>query len=251
MNASERWSMVFDWPSRHAVHVALPAMMIVSVLLHGVGLLVFQLRPTAEPLSTRRSASVYFLSPTAADTGTLVPMIAAADPSLFSAATSEDRDIWLLPSSDYPPSFEGLRQKFASLPEEKQAAPPSLLSFDSVRARGHGSKKPPATQTPLPTKIALEGDLSGMVFEMAPEIAFVAPERKNLFPTEFLIASGPDGRLLHAFPLASSGDEQIDRAALRGLMEGRVKSASDSPGEVLWGRATFLWGSDVQRVPTP
>lgn len=251
MNAGQRLSMVFDWPSRHAVHVALPAMMIVSVLLHGVGLLVFQLRPPAEPLSTRRSASVYFLSPTAADTGNIVPMIASADPSLFSAATSEDRDIWLLPSSDYSPSFDGLRQKFASLPEESQAAPSSLLSFDSVRAGGRGTTPPLATQTLLPTKIALDGDHSGMVFEMAPGITFMAPERKNLFPLEFLIASGPDGHLLHAFPLVSSGDEQIDRAALRGLMGGRVKTPTDSPGKVLWGRATFLWGSDVQRVPTP
>lgn len=251
MNAGERLSMVFDWPSRHSVHVMLPAMMILSVILHGVGLMVFQLRPPAEPLSNRRSAALYFLSPTAAETGTIVPMIASADPSLFSAATSEDRDIWLLPGSDYSPSFDGVRQKFASLPAGDPSPATPLLSFDSVRAGIHGSKKPPARQAPLATKIALEGDHAGMIFELAPGISFVAPERKNLFPLEFLIASGPDGRVLHAFPLASSGDEQIDRAALRGLMGGRFKMRGDPPAENLWGRATFLWGSDVQRMPTP
>ncbi len=250
MNAGERLSMVFDWPSRHAVHVVLPAMMIVSVLLHGVGLMVFQLKPPAEPVSTRRSASVFFLSPTAADTGKILPMIASADPALFSAATSEDRDIWLLPSSDYSPSFDGLRPEFASLPAEPHADPPSLLSFDAVRAGDRGTKKYLEQKAPLPTKIVLEGDHAGMEFEMAPGISFAAPERKNLFPLEFLIASGPDGRLLHAFPLVSSGDEQIDRAALRGLMGGHVKIPAASSKELLWGQATFLWGADIQRIPT-
>ncbi len=243
--------MVFDWPSRHAVHVVLPAMMIVSVLLHGAGLLVFQLKPPAEPVSTRRSASVYFLAPSSTETGKILPRIASADPSLFSAATSEDRDIWLLPGSDYSPSFDGHRQKFASLPEGEAAAPPPLLSFGAVKAGGRGVKKNPEALSALPSTIVFEGDHSGMTFEIAPGISFLAPERKNLFPLEFLIASGPDGNLLHAFPLASSGDEQIDRAALRGLMGGRFKPPADSSREVRWGRATFLWGSDVQRIPTP
>lgn len=251
MSAGERLSMVFDWPSRHAVHVVLPAMIIVSVLLHGVGLFVFQLKPPAEPTITRRSASVYFLSPTAADTGKIVPIIASADPSLFSAATSEDRDIGLLPSSDYSPSFDGLRQKFAALPLADQSAPTSLLSFHAVGSGVRRNISPSTTQTPLPTKIALDGDHAGLDFEMAPGISFVAPERKNLIPLEFLIASGPDGRVLHAFPLVSSGDEQIDRAALRGLMGGRIKNPPGSASDVLWGRATFLWGSDVQRISTP
>jgi hypothetical protein len=243
--------MVFDWPSRHAVHVAVPAMMMVSVLLHGAGLFVFQLKPPSEPASTRRTASVFFLSPTSPDHGKFLPVIASADPSLFSATLSEDPDIWRLPASDYSPSFDEARPEFYPPPAETQPVPARLLSFDSVKARSPQSKKRPAAPAALPTRIVLEGGHSGMEFERAPGISFAAPVRKNLAPMEFLMASGPDGRILHAFPLTSSGDEQIDRSALRALIGGHVRGPNASSKEVIWGQATFLWGSDVQRIPTP
>jgi len=251
VNAGERLSMVFDWPSRHPVHIAVPAMMIVSVLLHAVGLFVFQLKPPSEPTSTRRTASVFFLSPTALDTGKILPIIASADPSLFSATMSEDPDIWLLPGSDYSPSFDGTRPEFLPLPAENQNAPAKLQSFNSVHGANPQNKRPAVISRPLPSKIVLEGGHAGMDFEMAPGISFAAPERKNLSPMEFLIASDPDGRVRHAFPLSSSGDEQIDRAALRALVGGHVKKPPSSPHELLWGRAVFLWGADVQRITTP
>lgn len=251
MNAGERLSMVFDWPSRHAVHIAVPAMMIVSVLLHGAGLFVFQLKPPSEPASTRRTASVFFLSPTASDTGKILPVIASADPALFSATVSEDPDIWRLPTSDYSPSFDGMRPEFLSPPADNQPVPATLLSFGSVKAGSPQNKRQPVISRSLPSKIVLEGGHAGMDFEMAPGTSFAAPERKNLFPMEFLIASGPDGRVLHAFPLVSSGDEQVDRAALRALVGGHIKNAPASSHGVLWGEATFLWGADVQRIPTP
>jgi hypothetical protein len=248
VNASERLSLIFDWPSRHAVHLALPLMVVVSFFAHAAGLAVFQLKPPAEPAVPRRSAGVFVLAPWSEDAAKVTPMIAAADPALFSASASEDRDIWLLPSTDYPPSFDSLRPSLAPLPTE----PPQVTSFTSSApvSSERRSRPIPKAEPTLPTRIEWTGALRDFSFEPAPGVAFAAPARQNLLPLEFLVAVGPHGKLLHAFPLGSSGNERIDRDALRSLLGGHLSAGSRSLEAPVWGTAIFLWGADIQRLPT-
>ncbi len=70
--------------------------------------------------------------------------------------------------------------------------------------------------------------------------------RQGPAPAEFLVAVSPDGLPMHLFPQQSSGNENLDRAALRYLAGCRF-AAAPSEREPAWGTATFLWGADVRQ----
>ena len=69
-------------------------------------------------------------------------------------------------------------------------------------------------------------------------------------PAEFLVAVSTDGLPLHFFPQHSSGDENLDRAALRYLAGCRFAPAS-SGSDPAWGTALFLWGGDIAADTQP
>lgn len=245
MTPAARLSLLFDWPSRHAVHVGLPLALIVSALLHAGGIGAFQLLPPKSPTQERRDASAYFLLPNLPAGTTLEQIIAAADPSLYSPVASESADILDLPAARYTPSFDEWKPTFAPPPSTTAQDLPTIAQRGPVRdpAPPLRTQAPPA-DTPV-TKIELYGPLQSRQFSAPGSPGFAAPPRQQLLPAELLVAAAPDGRVLHAFLLSSSGNENLDATALGFLLRGRF-SASSAPG-VEWGRVLLLWGSDVSR----
>ena len=243
---------LFDWPSRHNVHLALPLMLVLSVGLHVGGVAAFQLVQTRAPATSERRAQVYVLTPGSPEAAAVGALLAAEDPALFSPAHSTGRDTWKLPETAYIPGFDAAPPALLA-----EAPPPAATTLPPMAATGPVSgdvsarSAPPARRPGTPTAIGFGPELSGRK-TTPPEgfsFAVVAPDGwKTLAPAEFLIAVSPDGRLLHAFPRKSSGHDTLDRAALRYLTALRFEPAGDS--EATWGTATFHWGADVL-APNP
>ena len=245
---------LFDWPSRHNVHLALPIMLVVSAGLHVAGVAAFQVvRPRAQA-APERSAQVYFLAPGSAEAARLAPLLAASDPALFSPAHAGGRGGWNLPETAYAPSFDAAPPALLAAPAP--ADPPVLPAVSSSRPVSENTSlaRPlPPARPGFPTMVTFDGPLAGRSVTAPAEFSFrviPADGLKSLPAAEFLVAVSPEGRPLHFFPRKSSGSEALDRAALQYLAGARV-SADTGATAPAWGTATFHWGVDILAPLTP
>lgn len=239
--------LLFDWPTRHHVHLVLPLMLVVSFALHALGVVVFRAaRPQSRP-SPERAARVWFLPPGSPQAARVMPMLAASDPAVFSPGEISARDRLSRPESEYVPSFDSESPELVPLPEagRKMLGPVGPV-VAAVRSDSPAPAPPPA-RPGLPTRLRPGGDLADREVALPADAAFHAPPRQGLLPLEFLVSVSPQGRVLYLFPMNSSGNETIDREALRVLTRARFAARKEAPGAT-WGTATFLWGADVDRV---
>ncbi|MFZ4681631.1 MAG: hypothetical protein ACOYMS_03940 [Terrimicrobiaceae bacterium] len=243
---------LFDWPSRHNVHLTLPLMLVLSFLLHAACAAVFQVAYPRSKASPERSATVYFLQPGTPEAAQMAPLLAASDPALFSPGQLFGRDGWKLPETVYVASFDSEKPALSPLPVPASASVlPAVLSTGPVVGKQqHVGSKTVDRAPGAPTVLKLSGELSGRTVTPPAEFHFSAPPKQGLIPAEFLIAVSPDGFPLHLFPQTSSGNEKLDRAALSYLAAARF-SRDASQSEPVWGTATFLWGADVERKKAP
>lgn len=239
---------LFEWPSRHHVHLALPLMLLLSFALHAACVFVFQVAYPRSHASRERPAQVYFLAPGSPVAARIEPLLAAEDPALFSPGQTFGRDAWKLPETSYVASFDSEAPSLAPLPPETATVQPAAAGPVTSGAPERNAAKKPGPG--LPTALLLGGSLAGREVTPPEKFVFSAPPRQGLSAAEFLIAVSPDGRPLHLLPQRSSGNEAVDQAALRYLAGCRFSADASSPHPA-WGTATFLWGTDVRRDETP
>lgn len=244
---------LFDWPSRHNVHLALPLMLLVSAGLHVGGVAAFQLVHTRARTATERSAQVVFLAPASPEAAALGALLAADDPALFSPAHSAGRGVWKLPETAYTPGFDASPPALlAAAPPAPAPALPPLAATGPVSDVVPSRPASPTQRGGAPTAVTFGREFAGRSV-VAPDgfsFAVVVPDGwKTLAPAEFLIAVSPEGRLLHAFPRKSSGHDALDRTALRYLTALRFDPTDTA--EAAWGSATFHWGADVLLPASP
>jgi hypothetical protein len=239
---------LFDWPSRHNVHLTLPLMLVLSFVLHAACAAVFQVAYPRSQASPERSAEVYFLQPGTPEAVQMAPLLAASDPALFSPGQLFGRDVWKLPETVYVASFDSEKPALSPLPATASGPVlPAVLSTGPVVGKQqHVEAKAVDRATGPPTVLKLGGALAGRTMTPPAEFLFSAPPKQGLIPAEFLIAVSPDGLPMHLFPQNSSGNEKLDRAALSYLAAARF-SPDAAGNEPAWGTATFLWGADVER----
>jgi len=240
---------LFDWPSRHNVHLALPLMLLLSFVLHAACVVVFQVDYPRSRASPERSAEVFFLRPGSPEAVLMAPLLAASDPALLSPGQVFGRDVWKLSETVYVASFDSEKPALSTLPAAVSGLVlPAVTSTGPVSRTPRGNRSAP--EPGLPTALRLGGDLAGRAATPPAEFHFLAPARQALAPAGFLICVSPDGQPMHLFPQSSSGNEKLDRAALRHLAGTRF-SRDDAGGQPAWGTATFLWGADIEREKEP
>lgn len=241
---------LFDWPSRHNVHLALPLLLLFSFVLHALGVVIFQIYYPRSSAAPFRSAQVYFLRPSSPEAKALAPMLAASDPALFSSTKPFGPSAMSFPGSDYLPDFEGEAPALQALPTELKRPAQGILP---LLQRG-ASSAPSGTPLPgLPTMVKLRGGLEGRKMTPPENFIFTAPTKSSLEPVEFLVEVSPDGIPLHVlplFPLGASGVESVDREAVAYLLRSRFEPR-DSGEKSSWGYAKFHWGADVERTKEP
>ncbi|HEY5813222.1 MAG TPA: hypothetical protein VIT23_11295 [Terrimicrobiaceae bacterium] len=245
---------LFEWPSRHNVHLALPAMLILSFLLHAACLFLFHASFPRSGGSPERFVAVNYILPGSPEAAKLAPMLASSDPALFSSAQVFGPNVWNLPRTTYVASFDEQAPTLKPLPTPplSQFLPPSSgttpMTVDAVVP-----KVPRPREPALPTAIHFDGELQKRSWTPPGDFHFSdgnVVTRRGLAPAEFLVAVSPDGLPLHVFQQQSSGDENLDRAALRYLIGSRF-GPSPSESEPTWGFATFVWGADVRQQAEP
>lgn len=245
---------LFEWPSRHNVHLALPVMLVLSFLLHVGSLFLFHATFPRSDGSPERHASVNYILPGSPEAAKLAPVLAASDPALFSSAEVFGPDVWNLPETAYVASFDEEVPALKPLP----SPPPSqFLPPDSgtapVTVAAIVPKAPLGRQAAPPTAVQFGGALQERAFTPPANFRFsdvTALTRQGRAPAEFLVAVSPEGLPLYFFPQQSSGDESLDRAALRYLARSRFAPAP-SDTQAAWGTVTFVWGNDISQGPQP
>jgi hypothetical protein len=239
--------LLFEWPSRHNVHLALPIMLVLSFFLHAACMFIFHATFPRSEGSRERSATVYYLLPGSPEAAKIASMLAASDPALFSSAKIFGRNVWKVAETAYVASFDEEVPALAALPAP---LPSQFLPPDSgtgpVAVASFVPKAPPR-EPAVPTTVRFDGDLGRRAWTPPENFNFSALAvlpRQALAPAEFLVAVSPDGLPMHLFPQRSSGNEILDRAALQYLAGCRF-AAAHSEREPVWGTATFVWGAEV------
>lgn len=240
---------LFEWPSRHNVHLALPIMLVLSFFLHAACMFIFRATFARTEGSRERSVVVYHLLRGSPEATKIAPMLAASDPALFSSTQVFGRNVWNLPEAAYVASFDEEAAALAPLP----APPPALFLLpESGTAPIDAAAfvpKPLKREPALTTAVQFSGDLEKRAWTPPESFEFSALAvlpRQGLVPAEFLVAVSPEGLPMHFFLQRSSGNENLDRAALQYLAGCRFATAP----ETSWGTVTFVWGADV-RLDSP
>ena len=244
---------LFEWPSRHNVHLALPLMLMLSFALHAASIFLFHATPPRSNGSAERIASVTYIRPDSPEAAKLAPILAGSDPALFSSA-DVGPNVWNLPKTSYVASFD------EETPELKPLPPPGPSEFlppdPGTAPVTVATIVPRATPVPQPapaTTVQFGGELEKRAWTPPEGFKFsdvTALTQQGRAPAEFLVAVAPDGLPLHFFPQHSSGDENLDRAAIRYLATGRFAPAP-SETQLAWGTALFLWGGDIAADTQP
>jgi TonB family protein len=245
---------LFEWPSRHNVHLALPVMLVFSFLLHVGSLFLFHATFPRSDGSPERSVSVNYILPGSPEAARLAPILAASDPALFSSAQVFGPDVWNLPRTAYVASFDEEVPDLKPLPSPppSQFLPPSAGTAPVTVAAIVPKAVSPREPAP-PTTVRFGGALEKRTWTPPPNFQFsdvTALTRQGRAPAEFLVAVSADGLPQHFISQQSSGDENLDRAALRYLAGCRFEPAP-AETEPAWGTATFVWGGDVRADDAP
>jgi hypothetical protein len=244
---------LFEWPSRHNVHLALPLMLVLSFALHAASMFLFHTTFSRSNGSDERIASVTYILPGSPEASKLAPILAASDPALFSSA-DVGPNVWNLPKTSYVASFDEETPELKPLP---RPGPSEFLPPDPgtapVTVATIVPKASPVFQPAPPTTLQFGEGLEKRAWTPPEGFKFSdvkALTQQGRAPAELLVAVSPDGLPLHFFPQQSSGDENLDRAAIRYLAGGRFAPAP-SETEPAWGTALFLWGGDIATETQP
>jgi hypothetical protein len=244
---------LFEWPSRHNVHLALPLMLVLSFALHAVSMFLFHSTFARSNGSAERIATITYILPGSPEAAKLAPILAASDPALFSSA-NVGPNVWNLPKTAYVASFDEETPDLKALPAPGPAEflPPDPITAPVTVDTTVRKANPVPQPAPL-TNVQFGGGLEKRACTPPERFKFsevTALTKQGRAPAEFLVAVSPDGLPLHFFPQHSSGDENLDRAALRYLAACRFAPA---PADVdpTWGTARFLWGGDISPDTQP
>lgn len=249
MTLSDRLLHVFHWPGGHPIRLMLPAMILVSLLLHAAGLYVFR-----APVPTRTGALPPLpASLTVLPGGTVGPagaksvLLAARDPSWMHPGRYRDR---LLPpprparmTDSMSPALPGLLE--APAPSPSRAWLPSLPPLSARPLLGEEAKSPAAPSlAPLTARFDPAGP--AVPAELLERLRDATPVPPPGQPLEVVVRLDASGEARHAWLLRSSGVPAFDLAAQRAVLRARFGPAGGGYQGVL--RVVFGGGGGA---PTP
>lgn len=224
---------VFHWPSIHQIRLLLPAMILVSLLLHVAGLYLVR-----GPLPSRSG-----LLPPLPATLTVWPsgkdsvLLAARDPSWLRPGRYRDR---LLPVQSREAVRSALQPELPAL----QPAPKAPLSESWVPALPPLSLRPlleprarPAAPDLARVTARFEENGPAVTEDFLGRLRDAAPAEPPGLPTELLVSVDSSGQARHAWVLRGCGVPSLDFAAQRAVLRSRFGApAADYRGvlRIIW-----------------
>lgn len=232
---ADRLLNVFHWPVAHPIRVLLPAMVLVSLLLHFLVAQLVKVAPPSRPALMPWPAEITIL-PGDRESGML---LAARDPSWLEPGRFRDR---MLP----PP--KPVRRELAMNPALPPLlrAPREMVATEWVPALPPVSAKPlfvqrgprPAPPVLVPTVARFESGADGVTEDVLTRLRAAAPAEPPSRATELLVVLAPAGDVRHVWLVRGSGDADLDLAAQLAVQRARFAPASGPRREVLrinWG----------------
>ena len=234
MILADRLLQVFQWPAVHQIRLVLPAMILVSIVVHAAGLYL-----------VRTNAPVHGVTlPPLPGKVTIIPsedsvMLAAHDPSWLQPGRFRDR---LLPLPRVQRPLRALQPALPTL----LPAPPEQLPEKWVPALPPLAVQPrfeprAVALAPLlaPATARFETGGPGVTDDVLARLRDAAPAQPPGSPTELLVVLDPSGEARHVWLLRSCGDPALDAAARRAVQLSRF-GPSD---KVYRGVLRVVWGA--------
>ncbi len=230
-----RFLHVFHWPAHHQIRLVLPAMLLLSLVLHAAGLYLLRsdLTPRAVSLSPPPVKVTIFPS------GIASVLLEARDPSWLEPGRFRDR---LLAE---PRAARPLRALKPGLPELVQPPAPLLpeqwvpalppLAVRPWLART-GGKTPPSSLQPVTARFVGSGP--AITDDLLGRLRAAAPAEPPGASTELLVVLDASGEARHVWLLRGCGVAAIDLAAQVAVQRSRFgPSAQGHRGilRVIWG----------------
>lgn len=239
-------SLIFDWPRRHTLYIALPLAILFAAILHGGVFYIFSIVYPRPEVDSREAAQVYFVPAGRTRDAYLMAFLHTADPALFGPGRGLKRDE-ATTSVDYTPQYD--TQKILL----------DLLPPNSLEARAK-PKRYGAVPLPILSRVGkrnssfLGTQLSSMepLAKRLPALPkterFQAPPGQSLEPAVFLVGVRGNGSVAYVILQRGSGNTQLDEKALKML---RSLQFGPSSTDMEWGMVSFMWGADVQFIEMP
>ncbi len=232
----DRFLHVFHWPAHYQIRLALPAMLLLSLVLHAAGIyLVRSDQPVRGVSLSPLPAKVTVIPP-----GTASALLAARDPSWLEPGRFRDR---LLAE---PRAARPLRALEPGLPDLVQPPVPALpeqwvpalppLAVRPWLSRSWGKTPPPSLQ-PVTARFTEGGP--AITDDLLGRLRAAAPAEPPAAPTELLVVLDAAGEARHVWLLRGCGVPAVDLAAQLAVRRSRF----GPPAQGQRGILRVIWGS--------
>lgn len=226
---------VFHWPVAHPIRLLLPAMIIVSVLVHLLGAYLVKVGAPSRPVLPPWPSKVTVIP----GAGEGLVLLAARDPSWLEPGRYRDR---MLPPPKHVRRNLALNPALPALlpaPREETASEwvPSLPPL-AVRPLFEARAPQPAPAALAPLGARFESGADRVTAEVLEGLRSVAPPAPPGRPTELLVVLAPSGDVRHVWLVRGCGDAELDFAAQRAVQRSRFAPAEGASSDVLritWG----------------
>lgn len=217
MTLADRLVQVFHWPAHYPIRLLLPAMLLLSLLLHAAGLYLVRATGTGRAVS---------LPPLPARV-TVVPgsdesvLLAALDPAWMKPGRFRDR-ILPVPQARRPnralePTLPPLRPVPVAPREEAWVG---LLPALAVRP-WFEPRDPAVPSETAPVTARFDGEAPDITDDVLSRLRAAAPVDPPGLPTELLVVLDATGVARHVWLVRSSGVASLDAAAQRAVQLSR------------------------------
>jgi hypothetical protein len=242
--------LLFRWERPRRRSAAIAGFLLASAALHALCFYVFQVvYPPAISLLPP-PAQVSVIAPTSDDARAFLHWLDAEDPALASQTQRPaDARAFQLPKLAHLPSYLAVPPKLKALPPRRMSeAAPSAMPPGPVPVR---AAVRPALPVRAPTTLIFSDELAELLVTH-PELKFQASLRRDAPESaHFHVAVDSLGTVRYSFLEQSSGDAALDLQARHDLALCRFAMGEHSKsGETLiWGTATFEFGTDLEMPP--
>lgn len=234
MNLTDRLLHVFHWPGGHPIRLLLPAMILLSFVLHAAGIYLVRAQvPSRGVTLPPLPGKVTMLG--AADS----VVLAARDPSWLQPGRFRDE---LLPLPQVKRPWRALQPELPPLvaPPPEVAAETWVPALPPLAVQARFEPRGGTESAPVLAPVVARFDGAGpeVTEDVLVRLRAAAPPQPPGLPTELLVVLDAAGEARHAWLVRSCGDAALDAAAVRAVQLSRFGPSENG----YRGMLRVVWG---------
>jgi hypothetical protein len=246
--------LLFSWDSPRHRRTMLGAFLLLSLMAHALCFYAFQIVYPTPVALLPPPARVTFIASNSEEGRTLLRWIDAEDPAVaFTTHPAPGARLGALPKTEHLPSYSAVEPILKELPPLN---PDLRIPSSQPPGAVHSIARTTASTKGTPrTYISFSKELNQFGSPTVPQSGFATSNQETPETLRFRVAVNDLGEIRYCFPINSSGDPTLDEQARLQVVRTRFsrnKQNDTKPGSwLVWGTATFQWGSDVESPPPP